>query len=988
MRIISTDVKIIIIITSIIAIIFGYSQSVFAADETLQRIVLEVDIPNSIAVLPVLLSADVYASGNADTAVLQDVRVAIHNHISSLPFALIKPYVIDQHLQTMQEEQGVVDSYSLALADVCRHLQIDGVLQVEIIELEKVYMAAYASYTVGLHVRLYSLATDSIIWEATVNKVERSGGISLSPLGILATAINSATILTDNVRMMLIYKIGKEIAKLIPIPKHDNKRIAPPVLEMVMSNAAQGPFGVGEEIRLFFASEPGLTGTFSLGVLGEELALQEKEAGKYHGRYIVQTGDDAKNIVASIHVLNPETRAVLDWQLQGQISVDTKPPPAPINLKAWPVRGGMHIEWDVEDKVANAASDIYSFIIERAVADSPSFKLLPATASHIIQDHYTQLGTLYRYRVSSIDMAGNRSTSIKTQAIAIAPGPTKLPAQLDTNMHLYAFGSPYILDGTLQVLPQSELTMEAGARIQCAAGSHLQVLGSLNIQGSDEENARIGGKDWRISLSGKANNLKNLHLSGGILEVQAGVKLTMEDALLTDMYSALFINNGEVKLQRVRVRGARQGIVLQGGTLKMEDVHLEDNDIALDIGAGGLQWRAVVMARNRIHVRSSISLRVPATFLRAKDFEKLQKAFAGLAYIDWSDAKSEVAEIRQEWIAVRIRRIARLLATGKRKKANKLAQRLGKASPGRHTYRFADVLYTLAYNQYPDVKETDAPRILEPYFQRQLDTNKHAGLWLQEVILPARQHSMVTPNFLLRQASLRQERDYIHSRIPSATPEQHQHALEVADVMGNIMWSTYLYHSTYGHEIHAWVLHIIRRQDIDRALLLAGILKRADSPLSLALLASGNPYGQQMLRKIFTDLQFPLTELGQGVVNNKSLQRAATDAKLLVHIKSNAKASETGLESSLQRVEGSLQIKIYRPPSSRTLYTFSAAENAIAFDAADGKRKVFTQALDSIRASLLDALFDEEARLKAIIKAEKEAKELEDNPIEQEPDQQ
>jgi hypothetical protein len=411
--------------------ILGYME------ESEDRSSITAPVPKQIAVLP--------ATGQGTPETKEFIRIAIHNHLSALPFELVKPFQIDWRLRVLEEAQGL-KATEASPAALARALTVGGLILVNVKEVDRFYGLIYAHNQIEIQVSFYSALAEEIIWEDNLDAVERSGGIFTTPFGFLATAFTASTVLSEPIEMMLSEELGRKLSDRIPLPAIDQQRSMLsqikstrskpaidqhenllPQIKSAHSNAEEGPFRLGELIQVYATGEPGLRATFDLGRQISGLPLIEKEAGVYFGRYKVREGDDDQDIIPLLNFFKPGNQTRLEWYVSGRIVIDTRPPGRIINLQARDTPDGMKLTW----QSASDPRQLQVYRITRADSAVGRFEGVGESELTEFVDTLAQAGKRYHYRVQAVDAAGNEGPI----ATIVASAPPLPPPALNKNIN-------------------------------------------------------------------------------------------------------------------------------------------------------------------------------------------------------------------------------------------------------------------------------------------------------------------------------------------------------------------------------------------------------------------------------------------------------------------------------------------------------------------------------------------------------------------------
>lgn len=353
------------------------------------------NVPKTVAVLPF--------TGQGTDEDKKELRITFNNHISSKKFENIKLDEIDEKLAILEKETGKKwsDFDNITLA---KKLGVDGLFYVEVLGIEKVYAGVYGSLSIKVKARLVSAENGELIWEKEDSVAERSGGVPLSPWGAISTAISSALVLRDTVKISLMDKLFREMAKSIPEPKVAAVR-KPPVIFSVVTNAKDSPFKLGSEILVAVKGESGCIASFEIPEIAKGIPLTEIEPGNYVGKYIVKEGDNGKNKLMKANLFSPKTKLENIYTIYDPIEIDTIPPKEVKNLQIMGLKDKVKITWDKSD-------DAKDYFIQRS--ETGDFIDIGITQVNEFYDESAVIGKTYFYRVYARDPAGNLSRHVES----------------------------------------------------------------------------------------------------------------------------------------------------------------------------------------------------------------------------------------------------------------------------------------------------------------------------------------------------------------------------------------------------------------------------------------------------------------------------------------------------------------------------------------------------------------------------------------------
>ncbi len=115
----------------------------------------EKKLPQKLAVLP--------AYGEGEEEDKNEIRTTFFNHISYKNYDLVKLTDIDSKIYLIEKEKGKKWN-ELSPKELGDLLDVDGLVYIQIVGIEKIYAALYASLTLRLKVRLVFTSTQELIW--------------------------------------------------------------------------------------------------------------------------------------------------------------------------------------------------------------------------------------------------------------------------------------------------------------------------------------------------------------------------------------------------------------------------------------------------------------------------------------------------------------------------------------------------------------------------------------------------------------------------------------------------------------------------------------------------------------------------------------------------------------------------------------------------------------------------------------------------------
>jgi len=617
-------------------------------------------LPRYIAVLPV--------AGKGSVQQRHDVRLAFHNVLGASRFDMARPAAVDAQLRRFHISQSKATEL-LAPEELARRLKVDGLLYVELPTLDKFYAAAYAHYKVAVELKLYSLEHNALIWQYRDEETEREGGIATNPLSLIATAFTSSQVLTEAVRQQLTDTLARRFADKVPQPSELASKPKPPQIFSALSNAGEGPFHQGSEVRVLLRAEPGLEASFQLSHSEQRYPLKEVQAAakgteggeaEYTGRYVVARGDDHRDSHIRVWV-SRHREAEMEWRVPGLLSLDTLAPAPVEQLTSIAQRQDVHLHWR-----AAAGGEPSQYLLERAHKRQFS-ELARVELQHFRDDTITP-GRAYRYRVTVLDAAGNRSEARVVDVETLRYGPTDIDADIERNTYLRAAGSPYRIKGKVRVLKDVTLRIEAGSVFELDQSSQLEVLGRIKAEGKAASPIVIKGQGWRIQhrfnvgvrsrythvrFIGRDEQGPNTHLPDGAEAAPLLASFVVDDSRVQLRHcifhrAQLTLIRGAASVEDCSFEAATTAVRVQAGRMKITRSVFDNNELAIENLGGDLQLEALSFAENLRHIDSFEPLTLGSVRFLNDDFDSLGTRLTEAVSVPWKQLPA-VDNLRAQW---------------------------------------------------------------------------------------------------------------------------------------------------------------------------------------------------------------------------------------------------------------------------------------------------------------------------------------------------
>lgn len=473
---------------------------------------LEKHKPRTIAVLPFL-------DQSRSEKGLKTVRRGFYNHFSSIPYKDMELYRVDRLLR----KAGLTDPEVInktSPQELGKILDVDAVIFGEISNFDKLFAVLYSQVSVGAEIKMYDTKTGHFLWSGRHVARIHEGGISVSPVGIIATIIATAMNVRDIQLLRACDDLFRDMVKTIPAPTIA-EALRPPDITLLTQDTRGFPKKAGDEIRVVIKGTPGMQASFDIGEHKKGIDMAEVEPGGYLGTYRVVPGDNVANAVITGYLTDDSGNTAHWIDAIGAVTLDTTPPAKPQNLTGVGRDSFVLLKWD-----KNTEPDLTGYLVYRSVTPLSGFKEVVRTEFDQQRDAGLVNSLKYYYKVSAIDTVGNESK--KTQTIIgmpVAPGPTPVFGSIEVDTTWYAGASPYVIEDTVLVKNKTLLTIEPGTEI-LSKGGGLVIEGRLRAVGDDKHLISFGAVEGGVWDGITFNNVKgkeNLIRFCRIKNAEAGI---------------------------------------------------------------------------------------------------------------------------------------------------------------------------------------------------------------------------------------------------------------------------------------------------------------------------------------------------------------------------------------------------------------------------------------------------------------------------------
>ena len=579
-------------ISMLLAVLF-FTGCAFPPKDQISILTREQDIPYRLAVLPARLMPPQEGDtglevqrGSENAAFLTElVRGVIHNQLAGKGFAPKLASLVNRKLSTLKGKDGWISATPKAL---CRLLDVNGVVYIDILSATILKALAYDQYSILAQVKIFA-ESGEIISDVTDSASKRKLSIPTTPVGGAMTLLQ--IVLDEPARKhmrMVVYDWGWKISQLLP----DNFRgEAFPEIMFVQSNIDKGTFALGDTIEVNVNGEKNLTGTLNLGDFRKGIPLSSSGGGIYRGTYVVNEGDRTSRQPMEIRMVKSNGVERVWVETGGTVSIDAVPPPPPETINADTGVAGISLSWPLP-----MGEDLSAFVVERSETPVGGFIEATETPELTYLDSRVTQGQSYYYRVRSRDHLGNRSVPSETIQVTL-PHFTEitLPEQLKGAL----VPGSYRIDKVATIAHGTVFRIGPGVRLRFGV-----VPGVLEVQGASDNPVVLEGNGWKgiqVNNSGRVD-ISHARLRGcrACLEATGG-RLTVADAALhgDDGIGLNLQNDSLFTINHVTITGFQTGIRMDRGEGILQACTVTQNDVGIDYIRGAVRLTNNSVYENR-----------------------------------------------------------------------------------------------------------------------------------------------------------------------------------------------------------------------------------------------------------------------------------------------------------------------------------------------------------------------------------------------------
>jgi hypothetical protein len=518
-------------------------------------------IPLSVAVLPF---TDLSGSKEGATA----MRLGFYNHFSALPFKDMELYKVDDLLTKagLTDPEIIRKTPPQKLAGI---LGVDAVVFGEVSDFDKYFAVLYSQVAVGAEIKMYDTKTGNFLWSGKHKVRKHEGGVSTTPVGLIATVIATSLNVRDIQLLRANDDLFRDMVKTIPKPTLAQAK-RPPVITLLTQDTKGKPKKAGDEIKVVIQGATGMQASFDIGQYRKRIEMQEVEPGGYYGVYKVLPGDNVDKAIVTGYLTDDSGNTAQWVDAVGSVTLDTTPPEKPEHIICVGRNQTVGLRWD-----KNSAPDLAGYAIYRSDTPLTGYVQIGKTELNEFNDADKILlnSKTYYYRITALDFAGNESQMVQAEGMPIAPGPTPVSGVIEKNTIWYSGASPYILESDVVIKDKALLNIEPGTEIRSKGGG-LIVEGRISAQGDNDRIIRFD---------------------------------SIEDGKLWPGITFASVKDRENKLAFIRVRNAQTAVNCEASSPVIEMSEFTQNNNAINIQGA---FSKPLIRKNNLHQNKGVAVSV------------------------------------------------------------------------------------------------------------------------------------------------------------------------------------------------------------------------------------------------------------------------------------------------------------------------------------------------------------------------------------------
>lgn len=540
-------------------------------------------------------------------------RAAITNQLAGKGFMPLQKDVVDNTLAELGRDDGW---RSKSDAELCEILGADGVVKTDIYSADMIKALAFDLFQLDAEVMMYN-SSGTLVGKWRDSASKRRISVPTGIIGLAGTIVEE--VFADPIRRqmrMVVYDWAWNMAQVLPDCPKGTKL---PEVIAVDTNVDNRLFGVGQKIAVRVDAEPGLKCSFDIGEFKKNIPLPQTAQGVYEGFYVVREGDKSVNDTLMVRMRKANGVDRLWPESGSMVTIDGELPPVLETVKHQAGRDGVQLAWDVP-----VGTDLDEFIVEKGADPVGDFEIISRTRNPEFMDPDVMQGSTVFYRVRIKDKAGNFSPmNGVTKVIMPQFDERELFGQLSGTL----VKGNYSISYPVSVPEGAEFIVQSGTKIRFADKGRVDVSGELKAIGEISAPVRLQSNStegFNVLPGGKAvlsqcefdGFRRAVTAAGGYLELRSS-------SFNGGDYAAAVIADGNFAFKGLRVKNARQGLLLRAGngTVLRSSVTNCTQGIVFEGGSAGIRDNNIF--DNKVNLSASEKLVVSDNYFGSASSDHL-----------------------------------------------------------------------------------------------------------------------------------------------------------------------------------------------------------------------------------------------------------------------------------------------------------------------------------------------------------------------------
>jgi hypothetical protein len=575
-----------------------------------------VELPTIVAVMP--FANETQAKDAADR-----VRKSFYNFFSSAPYVDIELAAVDEGIVRLERSTGR-STANMKPQEICQAIGCDGLLFGRVTDYQKTFGGVYSRLRAEVEIWMVDVRTGKEVMRVRDSVDYLEGGIPLSPLGAIMSALSSAANVREIQETRMVAELAAKLVAKVPVPAGAQVVTRPAIRELI-TNAGESPFGSGKIVRVGLQGEPGSVAVFDIGNFKRGLPMRETQPGVYLGEYAVLPGDSTRDMPIIAYLKRPSGPESQWIDTSGLVAIDTVAPQKVSGLRAKGYRDRVEISWESLPDTTGLAA----YRVLRSEQPLNGFRQIATAGVNTFEDRAVKPGALYYYRVVAVDNSGNASEPSSTVSARLATKDASVlsgEAKSDT-----VLSGIYVLNGQFTIPRGVSLTIGPETSILAEKEASILVQGKLTVDGTNGQVrlfSRRAEKWAGVALDGGHVTMKGVVLSGAkaglTLKESAGV---VENVSVTDNDVGIYISGvSGVVVRNCWVAGNKTGIALVGTDAKIVQSVIVRNGTGLSLKGFTGEVSENIIVDNEQNIFSDFPLKLDPNYIgefRERDMPSL-----------------------------------------------------------------------------------------------------------------------------------------------------------------------------------------------------------------------------------------------------------------------------------------------------------------------------------------------------------------------------